>query len=150
MNISWETLEYEYKHKSADWYWAVGIIGVSLTIASFTLNNVLFAFFLFISTFTLMVYGARKPDMLHVEIIDKGIRMGGTLYPYASLSSFWVEDELHPPKIIIESEKYFMPYIVIPIGDVDPERIRRVLLTKMKEEEHAEPVVQQLMDYLGF
>ena len=43
-----------------------------------------------------------------------------------------------------------MPYIIIPLGDADPETVRNFLLEYLNEEEHSEPLSHKLMEYLGF
>ena len=32
--IEWDAHEYEHKERSADWFWAVGIISVSMAVAA--------------------------------------------------------------------------------------------------------------------
>ena len=51
--FSWQTKEYVYQHKSADWYWALGIITVSFAAAAFILNNRLFGILILIELFKL-------------------------------------------------------------------------------------------------
>ncbi|GMQ95364.1 MAG: hypothetical protein BMS9Abin13_477 [Patescibacteria group bacterium] len=148
--IVWSAPEYEYKEKSADWYWALSIIALSLTVAVFILGNMLFAVFILISAFTLALYGARKPHILEVKINKRGIRVNNTLYPYTTLKSFWIDDEGEKSQIIIQSEKPLMPYIIVPLGDVSADMVRDTLLEFLEEEEHVEPLSQKLMEYLGF
>ncbi len=147
--INWQTPEYHYKEKGADWYWALGVITISIATASFMLNNILFAIFIAIGGFTLALYGRRRPSVIQVEIQHRGIAVDKTLYPFSSLASFWVDDQ-RDPKLVLISKKVLSPYIVIPLGDMDPELIRDVLLEVVQEEAHTEPPTQKIMEYLGF
>jgi len=148
--ITWETPEYKHKKKGVDWYFALGIIAVFSSAASFLLNNDLFGIFILLGVITLIIYGIRAPRIINIEIGKRGISVNNTLYSYNTLRSFWVEDNDEEPKILLQSEKVLMPYIIIPLGDTDPDIVREFLLNYLEEEEHHEPLSQKLMEYLGF
>lgn len=148
--IGWQTLAYEHRAKSPDWYWALGIIAVSGAVAAFFFENYLFSVLILIGAFTMALYGAKHAPLLTVEIGERGVRVDHTLYPYLSLKSFWVTTDAEP-KLMIQSQKTFVPYIVIPLSDdVDPLIVREALLPFIEEQEHVEPLPHRLMDYLGF
>ena len=148
--ITWNTLEYEHKDKGTDWYFALGIIAVSASVASFLLNNILFSILILIGAITLAMYGVRKPSTLNIEINDRGILVNNTLYPFNTLKAFWVEENTTPPKLIIQSEKTFMPYLILSLENTDTDKVRIFLLEHIKEEELSEPLSQKIMEYLGF
>ena len=99
---------------------------------------------------TLFTY--RPPKLITYELNRKGVVIEKTLYPYVGLESFWIADhhEFVEPKLIIKSTKVVMPYIIIPLIDVDPEDVHDILRTVIAEEEHHEPLAHKLMEYLGF
>ncbi len=148
--FKWKIPEYEHKPKKIDWYFALGIISISATIASFLLNNILFSIFILISALTLAIYGSRKPRILNIEIDDHGVLVNDTFYLFSTLKSFWIEKGEGIPKIIIESEKTFVPYLVIPMKESDINNLRIFLLEHLKEKELTEPLPQKIMEYLGF
>lgn len=148
--ITWSALEYPVREKTTDWYWALGIMAIAGAVASYILANILFSILILLGAFTVAVYGARRPHIVEFEIDRRGIRSGATLYPYSSLVSFWIIEGAEESKILLQSGKVFMPYIVIPLGEEDPETVREVLLNYLKEEEHTEPLAQRIMDYLRF
>ena len=83
-------------------------------------------------------------------IDERGITRGHVHYPYSSLHSFWV-DENHPhKKIILRSKKTFMPLIIVPLGETDPDHARDTLLRILPEEFQKLPLVEELIEYLGF
>ena len=115
--ITWSAPEYIFREKTADWYWALGIMAVAGAITSYILGNILFSILIILGAFTVATYGARRPHTVEFEIDRRGIRSGVTLYPHSSLSSFWVVEGKEESKIILQSNKALMPYIIIPIGD---------------------------------
>ncbi|MBI2476375.1 MAG: hypothetical protein HYV67_03985 [Candidatus Taylorbacteria bacterium] len=148
--LVWETFEYVYREKSADWYWAVSIIAVSMAVTSVLFNNVLFAIFIALSFFTLMLYAKRKPHLLQIRLDERGIQEGRARHPYSSIESFWVESRFGDFKIIIKSKNKASPYIIIPIEDVNADEVRNHLKKYLPEEEHSEPLAKRIMEYLGF
>ena len=148
--LVWQAYEYFYREKSTDWYWAVGIIAVSVAITSILFNNVLFAVFILLAFFTLMMYSKRRPELIEIRVDDRGVQEGSLRYHYSSLESFWVEDRYGETKLIMKSKKKAMPYITIPIFDVDANDVRNHMKRHVREEEHAEPLAKQIMEYLGF
>jgi hypothetical protein len=150
--IRWQAHEYEYVEKDSNWYWAVGIITVAGAVVAFIAGNILFGILILLAGFTLSMHAARKPELMNFEINPKGVMSDSTLYPYTTLESFWVDDMSDVnPKIILKSEKLFMPHIIIPYpADTDPEELRDYLGYYIAEEEMYEPFSHKLMEYLGF
>lgn len=148
--LVWQTYEYVYREKSVDWYWAVGIITVSMAITSILFNNVLFAVFILLAFFILMMYSKRKPELIDIKLDERGIQEGHFRYHYGSIESFWVEDRYGETKLIMKSKKKAMPYITIPIFDVSASEVRERIKRHVREEEHSEPLAKQIMEYLGF
>lgn len=148
--ISWDAPEHHHTEKDNDWYWAVGIITVTIAALAFIFGNVIFGILVIVGVFALLVYGSKKPEMIHVEINDRGLVIHDVLYPFLTLESFWINAHERPPKILLKSRKTFMPYIVIYIEQVDPEVVREIILKYITETEHHEPLSQKIMEGLGF
>ena len=149
--LHWKALEFIYVEKTPDWYWALWIIAISLAIVAFLFKDPILLILIILAAFALSIFAAKRPDMLDCEINHFGIKMQKTLYPFSSIESFWVEElPKREPKIILKSKRWFSPYIVIPLGEIDPETVREHLRPELDEKEHHESVLQYLMDYLGF
>ncbi|OIO33576.1 MAG: hypothetical protein COZ49_02390 [Candidatus Yonathbacteria bacterium CG_4_10_14_3_um_filter_47_65] len=148
--ISWNAPEYVHVQKSVDWFWALGIITVAGATATFLLGNILFSITIIIGAFSLGLYGARKPKNQEIEISRKGIRVNGKIHFYSEIQSFWIDQERNEPIILLQSEKMLMPYITIPLGDMDPEIIENVLGEFLRQEMHYEPMPYRIMEHLGF
>lgn len=148
--ISWDPPEYLHKPKDADWYWAIGIITVSIIVTSIILNNVLFAILVFLSVFALTMYGAKPPKKIHVEINKNGILIEKSLYPYSNLKSFDITGSRLGEKLLIKSQKALSPLITIPLADQNSDEISEFLEQYISKEEIDEPLLHQFMEYLGF
>ena len=96
------------------------------------------------------MHAGKKPSLLHCILDKRGLRIDNMLYPYQSLQSFWITDDEENAKLIIESNKSLMPYIILPLPQGGTDRVRDFLLDVVDEEEHYEPLSHRVMDYLGF
>ncbi|MDQ3089832.1 MAG: hypothetical protein M3Q24_01610 [bacterium] len=149
--IEWDAHEYEHKVRTEDWYWAVTIITVGIAIAAIIFGNIIFGILIIISAFALSLFINRPPDTIHIVVDEKGIIKEKIRYPYSTLHSFWIDVEHPHKKILLRSQKTFMPLIIIPLGDeVDPDKLQRTLIRVLPEEYYALPFTETILEYLGF
>lgn len=149
--ISWKALEYKKKERTADWYWAVIILAISITIISIILKDYLFSILIIISTISIIIFSQKDPNELNISINRRGITVEKKMYPFANLESFWVDiTEEDNYKIILKLKKGFMPLVIIPLKEIHHLDIRDFLLNFLQEEEMHEPLAQKIMDKLGF
>lgn len=148
--FSWAAPEYEFKAKTRDWYWTVGIISSALVVTSLIFGNFLFAVVLAISAFTLTLFSTKEPRIMHVSVSDKGVRVDNLLYPYPSLRSFGIDEEHHSgPKLFLKPKK-LAPLVTLPIRSVDTDDLRKYLDTKLDEEVFQEHFMHHIFERLGF
>jgi len=148
--ISWNTPSHLYTEKKSDWYWAVGIITLALAAVAFLFGQIITGIFVVVAAAALVIHASHPPKMRYCEINDRGIMLGGILYPFLGLESFCIPHDEIPPRLLVKSRKLLMPYIVIYIEEVDPESVREVMLRYIAEREHSEPVLKSVLEKLGF
>ena len=150
--IEWEEFEYQYYQKDQSWYWWVGGVGLAAVVLSMIFGSILFAILLLLSAVVIMLYGARHPELIPFVLHPHGVQVYKKLYPYQHLKSFWVLDiPERPRKIIITSEKVFLPHLVLPLHrDIETEQVREFLGRYLPEEHTEESLADILSDYFGF
>ena len=149
--IAWQTLEYQHRERSGDWFWVVGIIAVSAAITAILFKNFLFGVLIIIAAFALMLQAARKPRLIQFTINQSAIAAGQIAYPFSSLESFWL-DETNPAdaRLLLKSKNLTAMLIVIPLGDTEPQTVKNFLSRYIAEEELHEPLSQKIMEAVGF
>ena len=83
--------------------------------------------------------------------MPKGLKIDENIYAFDHLKSFWIFYD--PPEIkflSIESKKIFMPRIIIPIADENPNKIREFLLKYLPEIEQRESLIDILARRLRY
>jgi hypothetical protein len=152
--ISWHVLTHEHRERSADWYWTLGLgtlVGVALSIY---FANYLLAVILVVGVGSICILAARGPREHQVKLDRRGITMDGTLYPYRTITSFWVEDhELlgeRAPRLFITTGGLVVPRHTIPLDDASHgATIRQYLLQYIPEEEQEPHFGEHLAELLG-
>jgi hypothetical protein len=149
--LEWDGHEHEHKDRSSDWFWAVGIVTVSVAITSVILGNIIFAILIIVSAFALLLFINRPPETIHVIVDERGVTKGNILYPYGTLHSFWLDIDHPHQKILLRSKKALMPLIVIPLAEgLNIDSIEEELLEHVQMEPLVLPFAERVLEYLGF
>ena len=141
--ISWVVHTHEHKDRSVDWYWTLGLAAVAAAGASIFFGNFLFAAIIGIAAGSMGVLVARGPRTHWVRVDTKGVSMDGTLYPYRSIHSFWVEPfnaaAGQHGRLLISNAGLLHPQLVIPLEESARAASVRTYLKKYipEEEQHA-------------
>ena len=149
-SLKWSAPEYHHYQRSADWFWAVGIIVICIATLAFVFHNPLFGILILLSAGILIFYAVRTPQEVSYEINTRGIVIGHDLHPYLTLEAFWLETRGHEPRLILKSKKTIMPYLIIPVHEDSADDIAAVLREFIEEKELTEPTAHKVMEYLGF
>jgi hypothetical protein len=154
--LNWSALEYEERERSKDWFWALGIIVTTSSIAAIIFNDYFFAALLILSGILLGFFAVKKPETVFYELNDKGLKIGNRIYLYENIKSFWVQIEQPEqinvkPILFIHSERVFMPIITIPINETLARDVHFIMLSKnVAEVEMKEHPSDKIMEVLGF
>ncbi len=150
LEFSWDVLEFNPETRSTDWYWALGLIALSLAIISFIFGNVLFGIFIIIASVTLSVLAIRRPKIIHYEISAGGISEGTQFFPYSNLRAFHIIEVNSEAMLLLELDRWLMPIITIPISEnLDAEEIGNYLSRFVTEKELQEPHLHYFLEYIG-
>ena len=144
--MSWETPEYFYHEKSADWHWWVGLFAALLFGLAIWQRSFLFGVLVAIAWFTITLYAIRPPRTINIALTERGVLVENKLYLWPELRSFWVF--YNPPlqqEISLESQKTIMPYIKIPLGEnIDIAKTRELIKKFLPEVEQQESLIDNL------
>ncbi len=149
--ITWQAPEHKNKIRTVDWYWAVGIISLSVAVIAIIMGDGFFAVLLIIGVLILISFSIRPARIFTISLDQRGLAIGKEMYPYATLESFWVDIKNEEnPKIIFKSKKVLMPLIIVPLEDYHHLDARDFLLQFLEEKEMQEPISNKVMEKLGF
>lgn len=148
--LRWSAYEHEHIERGSDWFWALGIIAVSAALTSILFSNVFFAVLIIVAALTIGLIARHPPELHEFEISEKGILTGKTFTPYEKILAFWVDDELDEPLLLVDTTTFMSPNLIIPLGEMEPERVRAYLRERVEETPMKEPVAHKILELFGF
>lgn len=149
--FEWHAKGYASDEKSADWYWALGIVGIALIIVCVLFNNALLALVVLAAGIAIALQAAKRPRIHRFAIIDTGILIDNHLYKYDDMLHFSVLeylDETVPPALSIKTRHFLAPHLLIPIVDHDPIAIYEYMSLHLTEGKHDESAMDRIVEML--
>ena len=149
-SLRWSAYEHEHIERGSDWFWALGVVAVCAALTSVLFGDFLFAIVILIAATTLGLHAMRPPELHEFEINARGIRIGKTFHPFDTVISFWVDEELPEPLLLVDTTTVMAPNLIIPIGDLHPDAIRALLRERIDEVPMKEPFAHKILEFFGF
>jgi len=151
--FEWEGREYDHTPKSADWYWALGIIAAAAAIASVLFGNYLLAVLIIVATAALALHAAKIPPVHNFRLVEQGLVIGDELHPFEKMISFSVLEDIEgtlPPLLSVKNRNWLSPHLVIPLEGVDADEVYAYFLQHVDEGEHKHSFSDLVAAWLGF
>jgi hypothetical protein len=149
--LRWSAYEHEHIERGSDWYWALGVVAVSVAITSVLLGDFLFGVLIIVAAFTIALHSRKPPEIATIEVSERGIRVNDTLHRWREIISFWVEDEHahHRPLLLVDTKKFLSPNLIIPIEHIEPALVRAYLKERVEERHMKEPLAHKILEFFG-
>ena len=149
--FSWKAHEYEHYEKEPKWYWVMGGILTAIVVYAIVTNAIIMAITFILIGMLGYIYAEREPREIEIAILTEGIRVDNYFYDYDDIRSFWIFYEVEEGlKILsLHSNKTFLPYIHIPVGNANPLKIRETLLSYIPEIKQELTIVDRLERLIG-
>ncbi len=150
-SVTWEAPEHHHIEKGGDWFFALLIITIAVVVAAIFFGNFLFAILCGVGGGVLAIAASKPPQIIPYAVTVRGIRIDEALYPFTTLRS-WHIDEDNPmgPQLLVLSQKYFMPLLVLPIPEEFVDDIEDIIAERLAEEYMEESFFNKLLEFLGF
>lgn len=149
--LSWEAPEFEFSMAKSLRLMLFGMLLLAFTVAAAVFKNFPLAALLAIAGGLSIAYAVKAPRTLKLAVTSKGVKAERKLYLFEDLKSFWIFYD--PPltkELSLHSQRALMPMLRLPLGDLDPLRLREILLRFLKEEKHEESLSDVISKVIGF
>ena len=148
--VLWTITTHEHKEHTPDWYWGLGVLTLAGIGVSVYISNFLLAVILLVGGASLGALVARGPREHVVRLDKRGISLDGTLYPYRTVYSFWVEEEQGPPRLFLSMKGLLASHVTIPLDNHEhAQSVREHLLQFAEEIEQSPRFGEHLAEMLG-
>lgn len=148
--LRWSAYEHEHIERGSDWYWALGVVALSVAVTSILFQDFFFALLILLAAGTLALISRTPPEIAHFELSDKGIRINGKMHPYREILAFWVEDDHDDrPMLLVDTTKWLSPNMILPIEHIEPSLVRAYLKERVEERHMQEPFTHKVVEFFG-
>ncbi|HUY62589.1 MAG TPA: hypothetical protein VMV50_02265 [Candidatus Paceibacterota bacterium] len=151
--FEWEGREYEHDPKSADWYWALGIVSVAGIIASLLFASYLIALLILVAAGAIVLHSVKKPPVHTFRVTERGLVISEEFHPFDRMTSFSVLEDIEgelPPLLSIKTENWLSPHLTIPLDGVDADEVYLHFLRNVDESMHHPTFTDVVATWLGF
>ena len=143
--LEWEGPEYEHHPKEKKWYLVASLILSAIIIYALVNNSPIMAITFVLVGIVGYIQLEKKPQILSFKVTYDGILVGDELYHFDNIKSFWIFYQ--PPHIKILSlsvDAILLPYIHIPVHQIDPVKLREVLLDFIPEKKQKPTIIDTI------
>jgi len=151
-NISWQAPEFRYYPKNAGWY--ITLISVAvLTVAFFIIveSDIFAAVSIGLIAVLIVLFSRQKPQLVNVELNNKGVKFDNLFYPYKQLKYFWVVNNPRHKTINFHTTAFLNNTLILELENQNPETAREFLLQYLSEhQETDETAIQRIMHRVKF
>lgn len=145
MIISWEAQRFENVERHPRWHLIIFVVLVGLLAYGLFTDNFLLSIISILVGLLIYMFEKMEPRNYKFGITPEGVFAHDKIYEYSHLEDFWIFYEPGGRKeLSLKSEKTFMPYIHVPLGDANPTKVRKALIKFLPELEHEESFVDAL------
>lgn len=150
--FEWHGKEYVSGEKSADWFWALGIIAIAIAIVCVIFHNIILGLLVLAAAGAVALQAAKHPRIHRFAITETGIAIDMHFYPFEKMLHFSVleyADESIPPSLSIKTKMLLSPHLLIPIVGYDPIDVYDYIAAHLPEGNHHESTIDRIIDLIG-
>lgn len=147
--IKWQGPDYEIYPKSKRWYMIAGLILAAIVVYAVLTNSPLTAIVFILIGIVGYMYLEQDPQLTDFAVSYDGIVVGNEVYEWDDIVSFWIfYDPPHTRVISLHMKGKLMPYIHIPLHQIDPVEVREKMMEfipEIKQEQGMVDVLERLL-----
>ena len=145
--INWSFPELEKPERSKRWYIWTTLIGLLLLVFAVVSQNFLFGLIIILVAIILFAYHHKEIENVEFAILDDGIIVGEKFFRFSEIKNFWIIYE--PPyvkNLYFEFKSSIKPRLTIPLNDINPVKVREILLEFLEEDisKETEPLSESI------
>lgn len=143
--IHWQGPEYEHYPKEKTWYAVATVILSAIIVYALVTNSPIMAITFVLIGIVGYIQLERFPRVLDFRVTTDGVMAGNELYEYDNIKSFWIFYEPPHTKILsLHTDALLTPYIHIPVHQIDPVKLRDILMEYVPEVKQKPTLVDTL------
>ena len=143
--LHWQGPEHENYPKDRRWYLVAALfLSAIIAYAIFTNSPIMAITFILIGVVG-YIFLNKMPRVLDFAVTYDGIVVGHEIYDYDDIVSFWIfYEEPHQRIISLHLKEKFVPFVHIPLHQLDPVKVRAAMMQFIPEVKQRPTIVDTL------
>lgn len=149
--MHWKADRFEDIDRHPRWHMIVFISLVIMLAYALFSENFLLAIITILSGLLIYLFEKMPAKTFRFGITTNGVFAQDRIYEFSALESFWIFYEPWKngrKELSLKRKGAFFTHANIPLGKVDPTKVRNILLHFLPEEEHQETIFDSLERFL--
>ena len=143
--IDWQGPEYEHYPKEKRWYMIASLILSAIVIYALINNSPVMAILFILIGIVGYIQLEKSPRLLDFKVTHDGVMAGRELYDFDNIKSFWIFYEPPHTKILsLHADALLTPYIHIPIHQIDPVKLREIMVDFVPEKKQQPTLIDTI------
>jgi len=143
--IEWQGPEYEHYPKEKRWYLIASLILAVIIIYALINNSPIMAITFILIGIVGYIQLEKSPHLLDFKITHNGVMTGKEIYDFDNIKSFWIFYEPPHTKILsLRVDALLTPFVHIPVHQIDPVKLREILLDFVPEKKQKPTLVDTI------
>lgn len=147
--IEWSAAEYEMRERSPYWFFAVSGISLAFILFGIFTRNYFFIAFIALACIVTFLYTKKAPQMIRCAVTRDGIFINHRRHEFSRLKSFCIFERPDFHALSLETDKALSPFLHVPLGHIDIQKLKNVLSQYLPEEDHKEFISDQIARNIG-
>jgi hypothetical protein len=143
--LHWQGPEYEHYPKENRWYLIAALILSLIIIYALITNSPIMAITFILIGIVGYIQLEKFPRVLDFKVTIDGLMAGKELYEFDNIKSFWIFYEPPHTKILsLHTNALLTPFIHIPVHQIDPVKLREILIEFIPEEKQKHTLIDTI------
>lgn len=147
--ITWSVLTHEAYEYNNDWFWTLGVLTLVGVGFSLYTQNILLAAILLVGGSAIGFAAIRGPREHSVHIDHNGVHVDESLFSYEDLHHFDIVEEHSGMRLIIHTDHFTHPRLLLPLHDTSPQDVYAVLSQHMTHKKVPPRLTDKLAERFG-
>ncbi len=149
--ISWEAPEFRHYPKNPGWYITLTCISLMVVVFFIIQRDFFAAVSLAIISGFVFFFARQTPEIVPIELNNRGVHFGNLRFPYKQIKHFWVVHNENHKTLNLHTTALLNNIMILELEDQDPEVVRMFLIKHLPEhEESRETPIQRITHRFKF
>lgn len=146
--LKWLAVSRPYKPQSRQFFSTAIVIAILISIVLVLAGEWMLIAVLAAMIFAYYVWSMIPPDEIEYSLTSKGVRIASILYPWNTLSRFWLEDKWEYKMLVVDNPTGVSKRLYLVLGNQNPAEVEEIMAKFVLAEKPEPTTVDKMSGWL--